>query len=51
MGFSGKYGGKWTNEPCSEVDEVVNHFWVLTVVSAKLMPGLVVVAQVVHKKL
>ena len=22
--------GKWTNEPCSEVDEVVNHFWVLT---------------------
>ena len=22
--------GKWTNEPCSEVDEVVNTFWVLT---------------------
>ena len=22
--------GKWTNEPCGEVDEVVNHFWVLT---------------------
>ena len=22
--------GKWTNEPCSGVDEVVNHFWVLT---------------------
>ena len=21
---------KWKNEPCSEVDEVVNHFWVLT---------------------
>ena len=23
--------GKWTNEPCSGVDEVVNTFWVLTV--------------------
>ena len=22
--------GKWTNDPCSGVDEVVNHFWVLT---------------------
>ena len=22
---------KWTNEPCSGVDEVVNNFWVLTV--------------------
>ena len=22
--------GKWTNEPCSGVDEVVNTFWVLT---------------------
>ena len=22
--------GKWTNEPCNGVDEVVNHFWVLT---------------------
>ena len=22
--------GKWTDEPCSGVDEVVNHFWVLT---------------------
>ena len=22
--------GKWTNEPRSGVDEVVNHFWVLT---------------------
>ena len=21
---------KWTNEPCSGVDEVVNTFWVLT---------------------
>ena len=25
--------GKWTNEPCSGVDEVVNTFWVLTVIS------------------
>ena len=23
--------GKWTNEPWNGVDEVVNHFWVLTV--------------------
>ena len=22
--------GKWKNEPCNGVDEVVNHFWVLT---------------------
>ena len=22
--------GKWTNEPCNGVDEVVNTFWVLT---------------------
>ena len=22
--------GEWTNEPCSGVDVVVNHFWVLT---------------------
>ena len=22
--------GEWTNEPCSAVDEVVNHLWVLT---------------------
>ena len=28
--FQGNMVGKWTNEPCSEVDEVVNHFWVLT---------------------
>ena len=28
--FQGNIVGKWTNEPCSEVDEVVNHFWVLT---------------------
>ena len=30
MDFQGNMVGKWTNEPCSEVDEVVNHFWVLT---------------------
>ena len=30
MGFSGNMVGKWTNEPRSGVDEVVNHFWVLT---------------------
>ena len=29
--FQGNIVGKWTNEPCSEVDEVVNHFWVLTI--------------------
>ena len=28
--LEGNMVGKWTNEPCSEVDEVVNHFWVLT---------------------
>ena len=27
--------GKWTNESCSGVDEVVNTFWVLTT-----LPGL-----------
>ena len=26
--------GKWTNEPCSGVDEVVNTFWVLTLARA-----------------
>ena len=30
--FDGNMVGKWTNEPCNGVDEVVNHFWVLTVV-------------------
>ena len=30
VGFSGNMVGKWTNEPRSGVDEVVNHFWVLT---------------------
>ena len=29
--FDGDMVGKWTNEPCNGVDEVVNHFWVLTV--------------------
>ena len=29
--FEGNMVGKWTNEPCSGVDEVVNTFWVLTV--------------------
>ena len=28
--FEGNMVGKWTNEPCSGVDEVVNTFWVLT---------------------
>ena len=28
--FDGNMVGKWTNEPCNGVDEVVNHFWVLT---------------------
>ena len=32
VGFSGNMVGKWTDEPHSEVDEVVNHFWVLTMV-------------------
>ena len=27
--------GKWTNEPCSGVDEAVNHFWVLTRLRSK----------------
>ena len=30
MGFDGNMVGKWTNEPCNGVDEVVNLFWVLT---------------------
>ena len=29
--FNGDMVGKRTNEPCNGVDEVVNHFWVLTV--------------------
>ena len=28
--FKGNMVEKWTNEPCSGVDEVVNTFWVLT---------------------
>ena len=28
--FDGNMVGKWTNEPCNGVDEVVNPFWVLT---------------------
>ena len=28
--FQGNMVGKQTNEPCSEIDKVVNHFWVLT---------------------
>ena len=28
--FDGNMVGKWTNEPCNGVDEVVNLFWVLT---------------------
>ena len=29
--FDGNMVGKWTNEPCNGVDEVVNPFWVITV--------------------
>ena len=29
--FDGDMVGKWTNEACNGVDEVVNHFWVLTI--------------------
>ena len=32
--FDGDMVGKWTNEPCNGVDEVVNHFWVLTGIPA-----------------
>ena len=28
--FDGNMVGKWTNEPCNGVDEVVNPFWVIT---------------------
>ena len=28
--FDGNMVGKWTNEPCNGVDEVLNLFWVLT---------------------
>ena len=28
--FDGDMVGKWTNEPCNGLDEVFNHFWVLT---------------------
>ena len=28
--LKGNMVGKWTNEPCNGVDEVVNTFWVLT---------------------
>ena len=31
--FDGNMVGKWTNEPCNGVDEVVNPFWVLTLYS------------------
>ena len=30
--FDGNMVGKWMNEPCNGVDEVVNHFGVLTVI-------------------
>ena len=33
--FDGDIVGKWTNEPYNGVDEVVNHFWVLTPVKNK----------------
>ena len=28
--FDGNMVGKWTNEPCNGVYEVVNPFWVIT---------------------
>ena len=31
--FDGNMVGKWTNEPCNGVDEVVNSFSVLTLMS------------------
>ena len=34
--FDGDIVGKWTNEPYNGVDEVVNHFWVLTVMIIKV---------------
>ena len=34
--FDGDMVGKWTNEPCNGVDEVVNHFWVLTHAQASI---------------
>ena len=33
--FDGDMVGKWKNEPCNGVDEVVNHFWVLTDMTLK----------------
>ena len=33
--FDGNMVGKWTNEPCNGVDEVVNLFWVLTLAKHK----------------
>ena len=27
--FDGNMVGKWTNEPCNGVDEIVNPFWVI----------------------
>ena len=35
--FYGDMVGKWTNEPCNGVDEVVNHFLVLTHFVKKMM--------------
>ena len=37
--FDGNMVGKWTNEPCNGVGEVVNPFWVLTVVTVKMPPS------------
>ena len=35
--LKGNMVGKWTNEPCNRVDEVVNTFWVLTIVRMLLV--------------
>ena len=36
--FDGNMVGKWTNEACNGVDEVVNHFWVLTIATSNSNP-------------
>ena len=35
--FDGDIVGKWTNEPYNGVDEVVNHFWVLTITKGSIL--------------
>ena len=40
--FDGDMVGKWTNEPCNGVDEVVNPFWVLTFTQDLIISNLLV---------